>query len=78
MTLDGAKALDWLVKAALPPLIVAVCGWVTSTSLKVSSLVERVAVTEAQMADTRADIKAIRGTLEKLLERNQGPQIKNQ
>jgi hypothetical protein len=66
---NGTRPLDWLVKATLPPLIVAVCGWVTSTSLKVSSLAERVAVSEAQVTDIRSDIKAIRATLEKLVEK---------
>ena len=61
--------IDWMVKAILPSLVVICCGWITQANLKVSSLAERVAVTESQVSDMRVDIKAIRATLEKLLDR---------
>ncbi len=66
---NGSRLTYWLFGILAPTLLGAVIGWVTTTSVRLASHAEHLAVLESQVKDTREELQRINTKLDRLLER---------
>jgi hypothetical protein len=58
----------WILGITMPTLLGSTIGWVTSINLKLAAHGEHIAVIQAQLQDTRDELRRINTKLDQLFE----------